>query len=127
MSTDIEQAKLLIRAYSEDLDKASAEQSASILKKYADTDYQWRGMHPFNEIKTAEKVAEHFWRPLKSSLTSLVRRPDIFFASKNEIDDFSTSSAYARIRSFACYIYVDLNKGNFSEEKKLNLPNYTCE
>ena len=90
MSTDIEQAKLLIRAYFEDLDKASAEQSASILKKYADTDYQWRGMHPFNEIKTAEKVAEHFWRPLKSSLTSLVRRPDIFFASKNETDGFSS-------------------------------------
>ena len=90
MSTDISHAKHLIRSYFADLDNASAQNSASVLRRYVSEDYHWRGMHPFNELYGAEAVADTFLAPLKTSLTSLVRRPDIFFASTNEMDGFSS-------------------------------------
>lgn len=46
-------------------------------------DYHWRGMHPFYEQHGASNVVSQFWCPLKTSLTSLQRREDIFFAGQN--------------------------------------------
>ncbi|MGB7404983.1 MAG: ester cyclase [Pacificimonas sp.] len=43
-------------------------------------------MHPFHEQRGADAVASIFWDPLKTGLTSLQRRPDIFVAGLNAID-----------------------------------------
>jgi hypothetical protein len=46
-------------------------------------------MCPFDERTARKAVAETFWSPLLTSLTSLQRREDIFFAGLNEIDGFT--------------------------------------
>jgi predicted ester cyclase len=46
-------------------------------------------MCPFDVKQGAQAVAETFWAPLLTSLTSLQRREDIFFAGLNEIDGFT--------------------------------------
>jgi hypothetical protein len=46
-------------------------------------DYLWRGYHPFGEMTSLADVIGQFWMPLKSSLTRLQRREDVFFAGKN--------------------------------------------
>ena len=47
-------------------------------------------MHPFHEQTGAEAVAREFWDPLKVAMGPLQRRPDIFFAGANQIDDWQT-------------------------------------
>ena len=63
MSTDISHAKHLIRSYFADLDNASAQNSASVLRRYVSEDYHWRGMHPFNELIALKRLQTHFWLP----------------------------------------------------------------
>jgi len=53
-------------------------------------EYLWRGYHPFGELRGAQTVADQFWTPLKSALTRLQRREDIFFAGRNQMDDFTS-------------------------------------
>jgi hypothetical protein len=60
------------------------------LAEHTHPDWHWRGMCPFDDVKQGAKaVAETFWAPLLTSLTSLQRREDIFFAGLNEIDGFT--------------------------------------
>ena len=49
-------------------------------------DYRWRAYHPLGELVGGESVISAFWQPLKSALTSLQRREDIFFAGFNDVD-----------------------------------------
>lgn len=65
------------------LESASPSECETVLRTYCSDDLLWRGFSPFNEIHGPKAVAERFWVPLKSSLTNLQRRVDIFFAGDN--------------------------------------------
>lgn len=67
-----------------------ADEVAECLAPHCAETYQWRGMHPFNEIHGLEAVATEFWAPLKQSFSRIQRRMDIFFAGQNETDEFSS-------------------------------------
>lgn len=85
--SDIQDAKTVVRAYQSAIDTAGCDAAAAEIAAHVSTDYLWRGMHPFNIRKGAVAVAEVFWTPLKTSLTSLTRREDIFMAGRNQMDD----------------------------------------
>jgi len=75
--------KQIIRDYMRAFDGASIDDHAEILSSFASPNYQWRGMHPFYEQAGVGAVIDNFWTPLKTSLTSLQRREDIFFTGQN--------------------------------------------
>ena len=77
--------KNLVREFYEVLEKSNIENTKKVFSKYCSKDIIWRGFHPFNEINGGNSVCELFWNPLKSSLSSLTRRMDIFFAGNNTI------------------------------------------
>ncbi len=81
--TDFQKEKSVIRAYMDAFDKADISHLESRLASVTTPDYHWRGMHPFYEQIGAKNVATQFWAPLKTSLTSLQRREDIFFTGQN--------------------------------------------
>ncbi|KUF10831.1 ester cyclase [Pseudoponticoccus marisrubri] len=83
---DFQAEKAVVRAYYAALDAASGDETAGIMAEFTSPDYLWRGYHPFNEIRGAQAVAERFWAPLKSALTSLQRREDVFMAGANAMD-----------------------------------------
>ncbi|MCV6585303.1 MAG: ester cyclase [Marinibacterium sp.] len=58
-----------------------------VLGRACAPDLLWRGFHPFNQITSAEAVAQRFWQPLSTSLSRLQRRQDVFFAGQNSLDD----------------------------------------
>ena len=88
--SDFQQEKNIILEFYQALDAASPGEVEGVLKGAVAADYIWRGFHPFDVHRSAESVATTFWGPLKTSLTSLQRRMDIFFAGCNQMDDFST-------------------------------------
>lgn len=77
--------KALIRAYYEALDSDDAD-FAAVISKNVVKNYFWRGFHPFDELRSAEEVATQFWQPLRSALTAMQRRQDVFFAGQNRVD-----------------------------------------
>ncbi|WP_420585066.1 ester cyclase [Ruegeria sp.] len=78
--------KKLVSGFHTALDAASEQETPKIMTQFCDADLVWRGFHPFNQICGAEQVAQQFWQPLKSSLTSLQNRVDILFAGQNSLD-----------------------------------------
>jgi hypothetical protein len=78
--------KSIVLEFFNSLEKASVSEVENVLKLFADSSYNWRGVYPFREIKSLEKVALDFWIPLKNSLSNMQRRQDIFIAGYNEID-----------------------------------------
>ena len=84
--TDLQSAKQLVRDCHAALDAALPGAAADVLARHTTADWHWRGYHPFYEQRGAEAVAAAFWEPLRRALTSLTRRPDIFFAGTNRID-----------------------------------------
>jgi len=80
-----QESKKLIRQYYSELESASSESVAGVLEKYCVEDRQWFGVHPFNEQRGSEAVAEVFWRPLMQSFSALQRREDVFFAGHNDV------------------------------------------
>jgi ketosteroid isomerase-like protein len=87
MNPNFQTEKQLIRDYYAQLDKAADPDISAILESFTSSDYLWRGFHPFHEITSARTVAESFWRPLCSALTSMQRRMDIFMAGQNTIGE----------------------------------------
>ncbi len=85
MKSDFNSEKQLVRDYYTQLDNAGDAGIPAVLEAFTSSNYLWRGYHPFNEIKSARKVADSFWQPLHSALTSMQRRVDIFFAGQNTI------------------------------------------
>ncbi len=79
--------KQLVRDYYRELESSGADEAEAVLKHWCADDYYWRGFHPFNEQTGPNAVANTFWRPLKTALSSLQRRMDIFIAGENAIDD----------------------------------------
>lgn len=91
-TTDFQRAKRVVRDYHTVLDAASHMQDITkCMQTYIADDYIWRGVHPFHQQTDAHWIAEHFWYPLKTHFTKLQRRPDIFFAGLNEIDEFEST------------------------------------
>ena len=81
-------AKQLVLNFYDALDTASAEGSARAFEQFAAPDLLWRGFHPFGEIVgDPAAVAARVWAPLKTSLTSMQRRMDLFFAGQNSLSD----------------------------------------
>ena len=80
---------LVLACYSA-LDSADISEIPNVIANHTAPGYRWRGYHPFNELADARAVASQFWCPLRTSLTSLQRRQDVFFAGRNEMDGFET-------------------------------------
>jgi len=83
----MQQAKDLVQAFYRALDKCTPDDVQKVLNEFCDPGYTWRGMHPFNELASANAVADQFWKPLRHSITSLQRRQDIFMAGDNTLAD----------------------------------------
>ena len=83
---DYQDSKALVLNFYEELEAASADRVGSVLNRYTSTDYQFRGVHPFNEIAGADAVADTVWKPLISAFTAMQRRQDIFMAGTNSVD-----------------------------------------
>lgn len=79
-------AKRLVLDHYAALAKATPETVADILAKRTSADWHWRGMHPFYEQHGAADVATSFWAPFLTAMTSVQRRPDIFFANENALE-----------------------------------------
>jgi len=78
--------KALVRRFHAILDAAQGDGVGESLRAVCSPDLLWRGYHPFGEIVGPDAVAHRFWMPLKTALTSLQRREDVFFAGRNQID-----------------------------------------
>ncbi len=83
---DYQDSKALVLQYYEGLEAASAHDVGGVLKQYTSSDYQFRGVHPFNELDGADAVADTVWKPLLSAFTPMQRRQDIFMAGTNSVD-----------------------------------------
>ena len=83
---DYQDSKALVLQYYGELEAASADHVGSVLKQYTSPDYQFRGVHPFNELDGADAVADTVWKPLLSAFTPMQRRQDIFMAGTNSVD-----------------------------------------
>lgn len=86
--SDFQSEKAVVRAFHEALSAATPANVEGILADHTLPDWQWRGLHPFHEQKGASAVAKAFWQPFLTAMKRVQRRPDIFFAGLNEIDDF---------------------------------------
>lgn len=84
---DFLKEKQCVRDFMAAFDSANSSDIASVLSQYTASDYHWRGMHPFYEKDGVEAVIQDFWLPLRTSLTSLQRREDIFFTGQNIYND----------------------------------------
>ena len=83
---DYQDSKALVLNFYEEFESASADQAGTVLNRYTSSDYQFRGVHPFNELDGADAVAETVWKPLFSAFTAMQRRQDIFMAGTNSED-----------------------------------------
>jgi predicted ester cyclase len=83
---DYQDSKTLVLQFYEELEAASVDDVAKVMNRYMSSDYQFRGVHPFNELEGADAVAEALWKPLLGAFTQIQRRQDIFMAGTNEID-----------------------------------------
>lgn len=86
----LQDAKAVVRAYQASVDGAGPDQIADQLAQHTSANYLWRGMHPFDIRNGAQDVADVFWRPLKTALTAMQRREDVFMAGHNQMDDFAS-------------------------------------
>lgn len=84
--SDYQNNKQLIRAYYQELEKASSKSIERVLRSYCTNDYTWYGVYPFNEQNDPGGVVERFWKPFFHSWKSVQRREDIFMAGTSEID-----------------------------------------
>jgi predicted ester cyclase len=83
---DYQDSKNLVLQFYEELEAASADDVVKVMNRYMSSDYQFRGVHPFNELEGVDAVAEALWKPLLGAFTPMQRRQDIFMAGTNEID-----------------------------------------
>lgn len=91
---DLERQKALVLAHHEALDAARPGEALEALRRHCAEDMLWMGMHPWGPIRGLERLASEFWEPLRAALGPLQRRPDIFFAGRQE--------GYARPGDWVC-------------------------
>lgn len=80
-------AKRVVREFNADIDAAPADAIASTIARHTHDNYSWRGVRPFYELDGVERVATDFWLPLRDAFAPLQRRPDVFMAGANVVDD----------------------------------------
>jgi len=85
--SDTQQAKAIVLDLFAKLEAASADSIADVIGSFTSADYSFRGVHPFNELESADSVAAIVWQPMLDSFAPLQRRQDIFMAAPNLIDD----------------------------------------
>ena len=78
--------KQVVRDFHVALDNAEIAAIPEVMTRFSGTGFSWRGYHPFGLIEDAEEVGRTFWQPLRTALTSMQRREDIFFAGANTVD-----------------------------------------
>ncbi len=83
---DLQHAKRVVLDYYADLDSATVDDVAAVLRKHTTDDYAWRSVHPFGEQDGADAVAERFWVPTIEAFAPLQRRPDVFLAGESVVD-----------------------------------------
>ncbi|MGB0938898.1 MAG: nuclear transport factor 2 family protein [Colwellia sp.] len=115
--------KAVIQAFYKAIEGANEETIGQVIKEYTSEDYQFFGVHPFNELTGAEQVTEVFWKPFMRAFKSLQRREDVFMAGKSivESDNWVTSMGHfmglfdndwlgiPRSRKLAMVRYADFN------------------
>lgn len=89
--SELSDAKQIVRNYQTALDRAPAEGLAEALSKHCTTHCAFNFVHPFNEVTGPEAAVATFWEPLRRSFAPLQRRPDIFMAGRNRLDDGATN------------------------------------
>ena len=82
--------KNLIRAHHAALARATVDDVEIALAQHTSPDWHWRGMHPWHEQIGAAAVATAFWQPFLNAMSRSQRRADVFFAGRNQIDDFKS-------------------------------------
>ena len=87
--TEFQSQKATVLALHEALRAAAPDTVEAILARHTAPDWHWRGPHPFHERTGAADVARTFWQPFLHAFSAVQRRPDIFFAGRNEIDGFN--------------------------------------
>jgi hypothetical protein len=87
MTSELQAAKAVVRAYFDEMSGADAGSVASIIERHVASDYRWRGVHPFNEQSGAAAVAETFWAPFLASFAPVQRRTDVFIAGVNQVKE----------------------------------------
>ena len=88
---DLQSAKATVLAANRAIDDVGPDGVAEALANRTTPDYRWRGMHPFHELTGAAAVAATFWMPLKTAMGPMQRRPDMFLAGLNQLDDWSST------------------------------------
>ena len=58
------QAKDLVKSFYKAIDASSNEDILTVMEKFCDPGYSWRGSHPFNELESATAVCEKFWKQI---------------------------------------------------------------
>jgi len=86
----MQEAKSLVISFYQTFDESKVEHLETVMTEYCSSDYTWRGCHPFNQLDSAKKVYEQFWKPLRQALTRIQRRQDIFMAGKNSVSSDSS-------------------------------------
>ena len=61
---DYQDSKNLVVQFFEELEAASADDVAKVMNRYMSSDYQFRGVHPFNELEGTDAVGQALWKPL---------------------------------------------------------------
>lgn len=80
---DFQSEKALVRRLYDAIDATPAEGMAATLAPFYAPQARARYYHPVNEQFGSEAIAERFWQPLKSGLSALHRRLDLFIAGAN--------------------------------------------
>ena len=84
---DFKREKQRVKSFYDDLDTAEISDLPQAMGRHCAVDLRWCGFSPFDRIDGAEAVAQQFWTPLRSSLSSMRRRIDVFMAGENFITD----------------------------------------
>ena len=85
-----QQEKQVVKRFHTALDSVDANTLVDVMTDHCDANLLWRGYYPFGEITNPQDVAIRFWQPLKAALTCMQRREDVFFAGRNQMDDFQS-------------------------------------
>ena len=85
--TSRQEAKSIVSDYFAAMEATRPEGFNNTISRFVDTNYRFRGVHPFNEQKGADAVANTVWQPLHKSFTALQRRQDIFMAGPDRTDE----------------------------------------
>lgn len=80
-------SKRIVREYFDIVEKTTAADLIPAVKAFTGENYRWRGVYPFRELNGVEETVNVFWSPLKTAVTHLQRRQDIFIAGTNEISN----------------------------------------